>query len=218
VENIKWLFGLMDKKYRKWHIMALCISAITSVALLINPTLQKSLVDDVIIAQNPDPLLRILFTMLAVRICHEGFRYLMVITLEKTSQNVIYNLRVRLFTRLQYQDTRFFDRNRTGDLMTRLSGDLDWCRHFVSYMGYAIVDCVMMFVSTLVFFFLTSWKLTLCLIVVTPLLLLITKIYSGKVRPLFMAMRERLSEMNAGAQENIAGNRVVKAFAREEYE
>ena len=89
----------MDKKYRKWHIMALCISAITSVALLINPTLQKSLVDDVIIAQNPDPLLRILFTMLAVKICHEGFRYLMVITLEKTSQNVIYNLRARRFSK-----------------------------------------------------------------------------------------------------------------------
>ena len=85
MENIKWLWSLMDRKYRKWHIMALCISAISSLALLINPTLQKRLVDDVIVAQNAEPLLGILFTMLAVRICHEGFRYLMVTTLERTS-------------------------------------------------------------------------------------------------------------------------------------
>ena len=59
-----------------------------------------------------------------------------------------------------------------------------------------------------------SWKLTLALLAVTPLLLLITKLYSSKVRPLFIGMRERLAEMNTAAQENIAGNRVVKAFAR----
>ena len=63
-----------------------------------------------------------------------------------------------------------------------------------------------------------SWKLTLALLAVTPLLLLITKLYSSKVRPLFIGMRERLAEMNTAAQENIAGNRVVKAFAREEFE
>ena len=52
MENIKWLWSIMDKKYRKWHVLALCISAITSVMLLINPTLQKQLVDEVIVATN----------------------------------------------------------------------------------------------------------------------------------------------------------------------
>ena len=63
-----------------------------------------------------------------------------------------------------------------------------------------------------------NWKLTLLLIVITPVLLMITKIFSKHVRPRFVFMREKLSEMNTAAQENIAGNRVVKAFAREEYE
>lgn len=218
VENVKWLFSLMDKKYRKWHVMALCISAITSLGLLINPTLQKKLVDDVIVAQNAEPLLGILFTMLAVRICHEGFRYLMVITLERCSQNVIYNLRVRLFTRLQSQDTRFFDRHRTGDLMTRMSADTDWCRHFLSYIDYSAIDSVVMFLSTSIYLFWINWKLALALVCVTPILMIITKVYSKGSRKLFMAMRERQSEMNAAAQENIAANRVIKAFAREEHE
>ncbi|MBP3540191.1 MAG: ABC transporter ATP-binding protein [Clostridia bacterium] len=218
MQPVPWLWSCTSKKSKIRIIVALLISTITSIMLLVNPFLTSRLIDEVIIAKNPEPLLGILGIMLVVKVFRECTRYLMIILLEKASQENHLNLRIKLFECLQYQDTRFFDRNRTGDLMTRLSGDLDWCRHFVSYMGYAIVDCVMMFVTTLIFFFFTSWKLTLCLIVVTPLLLLITKIYSGKVRPLFMAMRERLSEMNAGAQENIAGNRVVKAFAREEYE
>ena len=218
MENIKWLFGLMDKKYRKWHVLALVISAVTSLALLINPTLQKRLVDDVIVAQNPDPLLGILFAMLAVRVIREAMRYLMVIILEKSSQNVIYNLRVRLFTRLQHQDTRFFDRHRTGDLMTRMSADTDWCRHFLAMIDYSAIDSVVMFISTSIYLFWINWKLALALVCVTPVLMLITKVYSKGVRKLFMAMRERQSEMNAAAQENIAANRVIKAFAREEHE
>ncbi len=218
MQQIKWLWSIMDEKFHRKHIAALCISVITSVMLLINPTLTAAIVDQVIIAQNPDPLLPLLFTMLAFKLLREGLRYLMVITLEKSSQNTVYNLRVRLFTRLQYQDMRFFDRNRTGDLMTRLSADTDWCRHFLSYIDYVVVDSITMFLSTSIYLFFVNWKLALALVAVTPLLTIITKFYSGRVRPLFVEMRDKLSEMNAAAQENIAGNHVVKAFAREEKE
>ncbi len=218
MQQIKWLWSIMDKKFHRKHIAALSISVITSIMLLINPTLTAAIVDRVIIAQNPDPLLPLLFTMLIFKLLREGLRYLMVITLEKCSQNTVYNLRVRLFTRLQYQDMRFFDRNRTGDLMTRLSADTDWCRHFLSYIDYVVVDSITMFLSTSIYLFFVNWKLALALVAVTPLLTIITKFYSGHVRPLFVEMRDKLSEMNAAAQENIAGNHVVKAFAREEKE
>ena len=218
MQPIKWLWSCADKQSHRRMICALVISAITSLLLLVNPSLTAKLVDEVIVAQNPEPLLGILVIMLVVKLGREGARYAMIVMLEKASQNTIFTLRRELFSRLQYQDTRFFDRNRTGDLMTRMSADLDWCRHFISYMEYSIVDCVFMFLGTLILFFCVSWKLTLCLAVVTPVLMLITKVYSGKVRPMFVSMRERLSEMNTAAQENIAGNRVVRAFAREKFE
>ncbi len=208
----------MEKKYRTMYIIGLLLSAVTSAMLLINPYLTSLLMDDVIMAQNPDPLIPLLVGMLVVQLTRLGLRFLMIISFEKSSQHVIYNLRVRLFEVLQYQESAFFDRNRTGDLMTRLSGDLDWCRHFLSYLAYQVVDCVIMFTSTLIFFFFVNWQLTLALLAVTPLLMVITKVYSKMVHPKFVAMRERLSEMNTAAQENIAGNRVVKAFSREEYE
>ncbi len=218
MQPIRWLWGCADHKAHVRIITAMVISAVTSLMLLVNPSLTATLVDEVIIAENPEPLLGILAIMLIVKLAREGARYLMIVLLETASQNTVYSLRRTLFAKLQFQDTRFFDRNRTGDLMTRMSADLDWCRHFISNMDYSVVDCVFMFLGTLILFFCVSWKLTLCLAVVTPILMLITKLYSSKVRPLFVAMRERLSEMNTAAQENIAGNRVVRAFAREKYE
>ena len=218
MQPIRWLWGCADHKSHVRIITAMVISSVTSLMLLVNPSLTATLVDEVIIAENPEPLLGILAVMLIVKLAREGARYLMIVLLETASQNTVYSLRRTLFAKLQFQDTRFFDRNRTGDLMTRMSADLDWCRHFISYMDYSVVDCVFMFLGTLILFFCVSWKLTLCLAVVTPILMLITKLYSSKVRPLFVAMRERLSEMNTAAQENIAGNRVVRAFAREKYE
>ena len=70
----------------------------------------------------------------------------------------------------------------------------------------------------MVYLFTVNWKMTLLLVVITPVLLLISKMLRKRVRPRFVFMREKLSEMNTAAQENIAGNRVVKSFAREEYE
>ena len=216
--QLRWLWRNMDKPFRVRFIIALFLSAATSSLLLVNPQLTSTLVDKVIIPQNPDMLLEILAAMLFVQALRLVLRYTMIIFLEKSSQNVLYNLRAHLFSVLQYQEMRFFDRNRTGDLMTRLSADVDWCRHFLSYLSYTVVDSIVMFVSTLILFFTISWKMTLLLVAVTPLLMLITKMYSKKVHPLFVGMRDRLSDMNTAAQENIAGNRVVKAFAREEYE
>jgi ATP-binding cassette subfamily B protein len=216
--QIKWLWENMDAPFRRRHVIALCLSVFTCMLLLVNPALSQRLIDDVIVAQNPDPLLAILAVMLVVKLGREGLRYLMVVFLEKGSQNVIFNLRRRLFEKLQYNDMRFFDDHRTGDLMTRMSADLDWCRHFLSYIDYRIIDAVCTFLFATVYLFFVNWKLTLLLIVITPILLLITKFFSKHVRPRFVFMREKLSEMNTAAQENIAGNRVVKAFAREEYE
>ena len=217
-KQFAWLWKNMDAPFRRRHIIALCICVFSCILLLVNPALSRRLIDDVIVAGNPDPLLSILAVMLVVKLSREGMRYLMVIFLEKDSQNVVFNLRRRLFSKMQYNDMAFFDTHRTGDLMTRMSADLDWCRHFLSYIDYRIIDAVCTFLFATIYLLLVNWKLTLLLIVITPILLMITKVFSRHVRPRFVFMREKLSEMNTAAQENIAGNRVVKAFAREEYE
>lgn len=216
--SVKWLWDHIESKYRKLLVLALILCAFTNILLLINPALIQRLVDEVIVAQNRAPLLPLVGIMLGVKIGREILRYFMIIMLETASQNMLYNLRCRLFSCLQYNDIRFFDLHRTGDLMTRLSGDLDWCRHFVAHLSFRMVECVTVFLFGAIYLFTISWKMTLVLMSVTPVLLIITRQFSKRVRPRFIAMRERLSEMNTAAQENIAGNRVVRAFAREDYE
>ena len=218
MQQIKWLWSMMDKAFHKKHILALTISVVSSVSFLIKPSLTGRLIDEVIVAQNTEPLVPILLVMLLTWLLIEGCRYMMIILLETTSQNALHNMRVRLFKKMQHQDMRFYNENRTGDLMTRMSADMDWCRHFLAGIDYITVDSIAMFVSASIYLFFVHWKLALLLMFVPAVLMLVTKVYSKRVRPLFIDMRDRLSEMNTAAQENIAGNHVVKAFAREEYE
>ena len=188
-KQIKWLIENMDPPYRKRQLLALIICVFSCGLLLVNPALSRRLIDDVIMAQNAEPLIPILLVMLAVKLGREGMRYGMVILMEKDSQNMVFNLRKRLYEKMQYNDMRFFDNNRTGDLMTRMSADLDWCRHFMSYINYRIVDAVCTFAFAMIYLFTVNWKLTLMLVVITPALMLISKVLRKRVRPRFDFMR-----------------------------
>ena len=216
--QIRWLWSNMDVRYRVRYLFALFLSVFTTVLMLVNPFLSRELVDTVIVGHDTAPLPRLLGLMMAVQVLVQGLRYVMVMTYEHSSQNMVYNLKRKLFDNLQHQEMAFFDHNRTGDLMTRLSGDLDWCRHFASYLVYVLLECFVRFGVTLAFLMFINRKLALALLAVAPFLLAISTVYTRTIRPKFMQMRNRMAAMNTAAQENIAGNKTVKAFAREEYE
>ncbi len=214
----RWLWKNMDRKSHVRYCFALVCSVISTLMLLINPFLSARLVDEVLVAGNTDPLISLLTGLLVVQILRLSLRYIMVINFERSTQNMLVNLQSHLFAVLQHQEANFFYQNRTGDLMTRLSGDVDYCRHFMAYLIYATLESVLQFISALAFFLFIEWRLALAMLVVTPPLFFVTKFYRARVMPLFTQLRERTSEMNTVAQENIAGMRVVKAFAREEGE
>ena len=163
-------------------------------------------------------LLPLLGAMMAVQLIRLGLRYIMVVCLEKNSQQMLDDVRRKMFDVIQNQDHVFFNRIRTGDLMTRMTNDLDLIRHSLAWISYNAVDSIVIFAVTLIYLFTVSWKLTLCLAAVTPFILIITRIFSKIIHPMYVTLRAKLSSLNTVAQENIAGNRVVKAFAREEFE
>ena len=85
-------------------------------------------------------------------------------------------------------------------------------------MSLQATDCVVMFVGALAMMVTIDWRLALALVCVTPFIFLLTRGLSVHGRPLFFAIRNSLASMNSMVEENIEGNRVVKAFVREEYE
>lgn len=215
--ELKWLWKYMGRK-RHLFVIGLILSAVTSSMQVINPMLSQKLIDEVVTPKNTALLLPILGMMLAVQMSRLTLRYIMIICLEKNSQQMLDDVRRRMYEVIQDQDYRFFSRIRTGDLMTRMTNDLDLIRHSTAWIAYNIVDSVVLFTVTILYLMTVNVQFTLCLAAITPFILLITYLFSKKIRPMYVNLRERLSRLNTVAQENIAGNRVVKAFANEEYE
>ena len=102
--------------------------------------------------------------------------------------------------------------------VTRLTGDLDMVRLTVLCHPHDLSDCVVLFLTTSITFLCVDWLFALAMLAVTPIIFILTMVFAKQVHPLYVDLRERLSRMNTAAQENIAGNRVVKAFAREDCE
>ncbi len=215
--KLRWLWKYMGKK-RHLFVIGLILSAITSSMLIINPMLSQKLIDEVITPHNTAKLLPLLGIMMAVQLIRVGLRYIMIVFLEKNSQQMLDDVRRRLYEVIQNQDYIFYGRIRTGDLMTRMTNDLDLIRHSTAWISYNVVDSVVIFAVTIIFLLTVNVELTLCLAAITPIILLITRLFSKIINPMYVTLREKLSKLNTVAQENIAGNRVVKAFATEEYE
>lgn len=216
--QLRWVWKNLGKKHQILQILCLVIELATVFLVLINPWLSGEMMDKVFVDQNIDLLLPILGAMMGVWFVRQGLRYIMHTTMEMNGLKLVANLRNHLFRNLQYQDTAYFDHRRTGDIMTRLSADINWVGHFISTLMQQTIDCVIMFLAVLIYFFTLSWKLTLAIVFVTPIVIAITRLYSSRVHPLFVENRDLLAELNTVAQENIAGNRVIKAFVREDYE
>jgi ATP-binding cassette subfamily B protein len=204
---------------KKWRfITGLILAGITSSLVIVNPYLSQRLIDDVIVPRNPAPLLKLLGAMFCMQVFRLSLRYIMVILMELASTDSLTSMRRKMYEVIQIQDYRFLDKFRTGNLMTRMTSDLEMLRHSVAWISYQFVDAVTLFGATFAFYLLIDWKMALSLATVTPFIFLISSIFVKRIRPRFHLLREKLTSLSTTVTENIHGNRVVKAFAREEYE
>lgn len=160
----------------------------------------------------------LIIAMVLLTFLRTAIVYLSCMGGEVVSQKALYRIRTYLFDKIERQDMHFYATYRTGDLMTRLTGDLDAVRHMIAWVIRTIVESLALMGATAVYFFYMDWRLALCLFAIAPFIFLIIILFKNKVAPRHRALREKLAEMNTISQENISGNRVVKAFAREKYE
>ena len=224
--QLKWVWKQMEG-FRKRYIFALCSTAILSVMALGNSIITSIIMDTVFdpvveTGQVTPEVFRVLGTLVALLVgftlLRTSFQYLSIMTYETCSQKLLFKLRRDLYKNMQEQDQDFYAKTRTGDLMTRLTGDLDMVRFAVAWVVRQLIDCTVLFLSAAITFLITDWIFALSMLAVTPIIFALTFAFSKRVHPLYVDLRERLSQLNTRAQENIAGNRVVKAFAREDYE
>ncbi len=214
---MKWFYSFL-RKY--WLRMAAGLLLVTmlSAAALAGPYISKLIVDDVINKGNTKLLLKLVACLIALVIVKGVCRFFSHVLFETSSQNVLFSMRDIVYRKLLQEDFAFYNKNRTGDLMSRQTGDMDAIRHFVAYVIYTVYENILYFIFALVMIFVTNFKMALCMVIVLPLAAITTYLQAKSVKPAFTKCRNAFSSLNTYVQENISGNRVVKAFAKEDYE
>lgn len=223
--KLAWLWENM-KGYRAVYMLCLVGTVTYNVMHLIVPYMSQSIIDLFLsgeqaaenLATKRNLFWELIIAMVLLTFLRTAIVYLSCMGGEVVSQKALYRIRTYLFDKIERQDMHFYATYRTGDLMTRLTGDLDAVRHMIAWVIRTIVESLALMGATAVYFFYMDWRLALCLFAIAPFIFLIIILFKNKVAPRHRALREKLAEMNTISQENISGNRVVKAFAREKYE
>lgn len=214
---LQWFYSFL-RKYRFKLAFALFLVTVTSAIAIVNPYISGIIVDDVIESGNRDILPRVILIMLSATIIRSVVRYSYLVIFENSSQGMLFSLRENVYSNFMKQDLYFYNNNRTGDLMSRQTGDMEAIRHFVAYVIYGVYENVLLFVIALVMIFTVDYRLALCMIAVMPITAWAATKQLKAVKPAFQNIRQHFSSLNAFVQENVSGNRVIRAFAKEDYE
>ena len=137
---------------------------------------------------------------------------------EVLSQRVVFAIRNQLYMHIQSLSFRFHDQTRTGELMSRTTSDVERVRRFASMGIFQIVQILLVTGGVAVVLFITDWQLALLSLVIVPVLVSIALSFAKRIRPLFQLVQEAWADVNVVVQENLAGARVVRAFAQEDAE
>mgnify|MGYP004522591913 FL=1 len=223
--KLQWLWENM-KGYRGIYFVGMAGTVVYNILQLTVPYFSGKIIDLFLTGENARQNLdtdrelfyRLILAMVLFTILRCVIVYGTCMIYENVSQAVLYRVRNDLYDKIQRQDMTFYSTYRTGDLMTRLTGDLDAIRHMVAWIVRMVIESFSLFAAAAIFFLYTNWKMALCLLVISPFVFWIIYLFRNRVAPMHALLREKLSQMNTCAQENISGNRVVKAFAREDHE
>ncbi|MCQ2496196.1 MAG: ABC transporter ATP-binding protein/permease [Lachnospiraceae bacterium] len=223
--RLSWLWENMEGR-RGLFVAAVVGTVAYNIMQLIVPYFSGEIVDLFLrieeeggsVAAEQASFLKLIGAMVGLTLLRVLIVYLSCMAYEHVSQFALFRIRNFLYNKIQRQDMKFYATYRTGDLMTRVTGDLDAVRHNVAWVIRSIIESFTLFTASAVFFFIINWKLALAVLLLSPFIFIIIFRFKTKVKPKHALLREKLAGMNTNAQENISGNKVVKAFAREEYE
>ena len=217
MNSTRRILGLL-KPYRGKVLLGFLFQTVVIVTRLIQPLITRQVVNDVIIAGRHQLLVQLCLTLLGLSLTRAVSSYVRVQMMERASQNVAYDLRTGLFRHLQTMSFSFYDRNRVGEIMSRMTGDLEGVRDYLAGGIITMFEQGITFFGALVFMFTLSWQATLTILAMLPLIAWIAFRFRSRIRPAFREAREQTATLNTRVQENLAGIHVVKAFVREQYE
>lgn len=204
--------------YWKTALGAFLSLLLVNAANLYAPQLLRQLIDEGISASDMQRIWNVAGLLVLVAVIRGVFNFFQSYLSEVTSQGMAYEIRNAIFEKLQRLSFSYHDRSQTGKLMTRMTSDVELVRMFAGSGLLQLVSAVLLLIGTLIILFYMSWALTLIFLAMLPFIGVIFAVFIRKVMPLAKTVQEKLQNLNTVLQENLSGIRVVKAFAREDYE
>lgn len=205
-------------KYWYLYLFAI-ICMILQVSLdMLTPQITKRIIDDVIGKGNINILNKLLFTIFIIGLGRCVFGYLKEYTFDSVSSKIALNLRKHLFKHIQGLSVNFFDKTNTGEIMSRVKDDVDKIWNSLGYVGMLIIEVIIHTSIVLYCMYHLSFKLFLIPVIAMPMVALLAIVMEKKLDKVYEEISEENAVLNTVAQENLAGVRTVKAFAREKFE
>ncbi len=206
-----------------WRYKALVLIPTIAMMLAIgldmfNPLLQKLITDRVFIGGELNILWLILGGFIAITVLRAVFGYIKEYLFDVLSAKISIDIKKDVFNHIQKLPFKYFDNMNTGELMSRIGEDVDNVWRSVSFGIRLFIENMIYFVTASAILFSMNWKLTLvCLVGMPPIAYLALK-FEKKIGESYGKLSDQGVLLNTAAQENIAGVRLVKAFAREKHE
>jgi len=214
---LKRLFGYV-RPYWKTLIVTGILLLINTGLNLLPPLFQRGVVDQVIGARDISRLGALIGALIGVYallwLTETGEQYIR----HALGARFIFDLRVRIYAYLQRLSLSFFERTSTGELMSRVANDVDAVEQFVTHgVILTLIDLLRLLGASAVLLVL-EWRLALVVLALLPVMAVVLRRFNRQVRPIYRQTRDRLGDINARLQDNLAGIRVIQAFGQEESE
>ena len=208
----------LSRPYRRRLAAALALTVLGSLVALVVPLGLRELVDAVFQEANRTLLNRLSVGLILLFLFRAAAAFGGNYLLGWTGERVVADLRKRVYRHLHRQSLRFFADHRTGDLTSRLTNDVGSVRTAVTQALSDLLTQSLSLLGSVVLMTVLNWRLSLIIFLVVPLVTGLAVYFGRKIRALAREVQDRLADTTAVAEEALAAVRVVKAFARSDYE
>ncbi|AZA91065.1 Lipid A export ATP-binding/permease protein MsbA [Chryseobacterium nakagawai] len=215
---VKRLF-FIGMKFRSWFILTLIISVILSIVSTYRPYLTMEVVDnDITKLQDKALMMKHIYILVGLVFAETILNFFLVYFSNFISQNVIRDIRERLYSKLIYFKTSFFDKTPIGQLVTRAVGDVETIATVYTDGFLMVFGDILRIVFVLVMMFSTNVHLSYITLAILPLMVMITRFFQKRLKKAFGDERNWTSTQNSFVQERLAGMSIIQVFNRQESE
>jgi ABC-type multidrug transport system fused ATPase/permease subunit len=204
--------------YRTTLAVSVVLLLVRAAVELLPPLFQRRIIDEVIGSRDLSRLGGAVAALVSIYALQQGLSAIDAYMRHALGERFILDLRVRLYDYLQRLSLSFFGSTSTGELMSRVTNDVNALEHFVTHGSAFMAVAVVRLVGAVCLLLWLNWRLALWALIPVPILALALRAYNRRVLPHYRRTRDRLGDINARLQDNLAGIQVVQAFGQEERE